>query len=74
MKTEREKRLAKERQYRKNRHEDYQHKQGYILNNKDKPDSVLAEELDESLYYVWLVQEVERNEDLQPRRNRQPRR
>jgi len=34
----------------------------------EKPDWELAEELDETIYYVWLVKEVKRNPNLQRKR------
>ncbi len=40
----------------------------YIRSRMDKPDWKLAEELDETLYYVWLVKEVKRNPKLQRKR------
>jgi len=40
----------------------------YIRNRMEKPDWKLAEELDETLYYVWLVKEVKRNPKLQRKR------
>lgn len=40
----------------------------YIRNRMDKPDWKLADELDETIYYVWLVKEVKRNPKLQRKR------
>ena len=40
----------------------------YIRTRMEKPDWKLAEELDETLYYVWLVKEVKRNPKLQRKR------
>ena len=40
----------------------------YIRSRMEKPDWKLAEELDETLYYVWLVKEVKRNPKLQRKR------
>ena len=39
----------------------------YIRSHLDTPTEELAEQLNESLYYVWLCKEVARNRRLRPR-------